>query len=223
MVGKPWEIDLTVYDDEAALLAGLRRRERLACTCLLKRFAPQLYRLALRLTGDPEEAEEALQEGFINACAHIDDFAAQSSLGTWLHRIVRNAALGQLRRKRPPTLPLTGADDEQFAPAAYLADTAPGPESEALRAELRAATEHALLALPDALRVAFVLRDLEGLSTREAANALVISEAALKVRLHRAHLALRAPLAAYWRESAEAAPLPAPLEDRLLANLCADA
>jgi hypothetical protein len=57
---KPWEIDLTVYDDEVALLEGLRQKDRLACTCLLKRFAPRLYRLALQLTGDPDEAEDVL-------------------------------------------------------------------------------------------------------------------------------------------------------------------
>ena len=85
---KPWETDLSVYDDEVALLEGLRQRDRLACTCLLKRFAPRLYRLALQLTGEPDEAEDVLQEAFIQACAHVADFEGRSGLGTWLHRIV---------------------------------------------------------------------------------------------------------------------------------------
>ena len=83
-VGKPWEIDLTIYDDEPELLAGLRRGERMACTCLLKRHAPRLYRLALHLMGDADEAEDVLQEAFINACAHIAEFEGRSGLGTWL-------------------------------------------------------------------------------------------------------------------------------------------
>ncbi len=103
---KPWETDLSVYADEATLLEGLRRKDREACTCLLKRFAPRLYRLALQLMGDPDEAEDVLQEGFIQACAHIANFEGRSGLGTWLHRIVRNAALGRLRRKALATAPL---------------------------------------------------------------------------------------------------------------------
>ena len=205
MVGKPWETDLSVYDDESALLAGLQRRDQLACTCLLQRYAPRLYRLALRLTGDPDEAEEVLQESFIRACTHIADFEARSSLNTWLYRIVLNTALAHLRRPGRETVPL-----EPRAPGATadltgtLADPSPLPEGVALTAELRAAVEGALLELPDTLRVAFVLRDVEGLSTREAAAALGIAESALKVRLHRARLALRTTLAPYLQPPATA-------------------
>lgn len=221
MVGKPWEIDLSVYDDESALLAGLRSRERLACTCLLKRYAPTLYRLALRLVGDPDEAEDVLQEAFIRACDHVAEFEGRSGLGTWLHRIVMNAALMHLRRKNPAALRLD-EPQEDGAPdlAARLADAMPGPGEEVLSAELRANLERALLALPAALRAAFVLRDLEGLSTREAAAALGIGESALKVRLHRAHQALRASLAPYLRQD-DAPPLAPTVESRLMAQLCA--
>ena len=66
-VGKPWDIDLTIYDEESELLAGVRRGERMACTCLFERYAPRLYRLALHLMGDADEAEDVLQEAFINA------------------------------------------------------------------------------------------------------------------------------------------------------------
>lgn len=190
VVGKPWDIDLTVYDDEPQLLAGLRRGERLACTCLLKRFAPRLYRLALHLVGDPDEAEDVLQDAFISACAHITEFDGRSGLGTWLHRIVRNAALGRLRRQARHTSRLT-SDTEQLG---SVPDEAAGPSEQILVQELGEVLEAAILALPDAPRAAFVLRDLEGLSTAEAAAALAISESALKVRLHRARQALRATL-----------------------------
>jgi RNA polymerase sigma-70 factor (ECF subfamily) len=202
MVGKPWETDISVYDDEAALLAGLRRRDRLACDCLLKRHAPALYRLALRLVADPDEAEDVLQESFIRACDTVASFEGRSGLATWLHRIVLNTALMHLRRRKGDRVPLAESRDDTHAPLAEtLPSDAPDPGGVALTSELRETVERALLGLPETLRVAFVLRDVEGLSTREAAAALGIGESALKVRLHRAHLALRAALAPYLHEA----------------------
>jgi RNA polymerase sigma-70 factor (ECF subfamily) len=192
---KPWETDLSVYNDEAALLTGLRQKDRLACTCLLKRFAPRLYRLAMQLTGEPDEAEDVLQEAFIHACGHVADFEGRSSLGTWLHRIVLNTALARLRRKSLPTVPLKTDDMDVFTARDPLADQAAGPSDVVLMREFGETLERAILALPDGLRAAFVLRDIEGLSTREAAAALGLAESALKVRLHRARAALRGMLA----------------------------
>ena len=199
-VEKPWETGPAVYADEAALLEGLRRGDRSACTCLLRRFAPQLYRLALRLVRDADEAEDVLQEGLIQACAHVGSFEGRSGLGSWLHRIVRNAALMRLRRKQPETVDLQAVLDgaRGGAPEALI-DRAAEPSEAALAGEVRDAIERALFALPDGLRAAFVLRDIEGLSTREAAAALGIAEPALKVRLHRARFALRRALVADLR------------------------
>ena len=194
---KPWETDLAVYSDEGELLTGLRRRDRLACTCLLKRFAPRLYRLALQLTGNADEAEDVLQEGLIQACRKIDTFEGRSSLGSWLHRIVLNAALMRLRRKSPAVVPWAEeAEGETVAPP-LLVDWEGDPGGHVLSQELQAILDRAILALPETLRTALVLRDIEGLSTEEAAAALRISETAVKVRLHRARLALRASLAPY--------------------------
>jgi RNA polymerase sigma-70 factor (ECF subfamily) len=192
---KPWEIAETVYADETALLAGLRRGDRLACTCLLKQYMPRLYQLALQLTGQPDEAEDVVQESFIAACREIDRFEGRSRLGSWLHRIVLNTALMRLRRRRP-TVSLAPTDDAEAAPV-EIADPTPDPGAQLLSQELLGHIEQAVLALPDTLRAAVVLRDLEGLSTGEAAAALGIGESALKVRLHRGRLALRAALAPY--------------------------
>lgn len=194
---KPWETDLSVYSDEGELLTGLRRRDRLACTCLLKRFAPRLYRLALQITGSTDEAEDVLQEGLIQACSKIDTFEGRSSLGSWLHRIVLNAALMRLRRKSPAVVPWAEEPEGEALAPPLLVDWEGDPGGHVVAQELQTVLDRAILALPETLRTALVLRDIEGLSTEEAATALRISEAALKVRLHRARLALRVTLAPY--------------------------
>lgn len=197
-MSKPWDLDLTVYDDEAELLEGLRRRDRYACSCMLKRYAPRLYHLALQLTKDPDEAEDILQEALIRSCDRIDDFKGMSSLGTWLHRIVLNTALMHLRRKKPE---LVRPDDFDLAPVDLPPGNALSEPSEPVRElaskELREQIEQAVLELPDTLRTVFVLREIEGLSTAETATALGIGESAAKVRLHRARMALRDSLASY--------------------------
>ena len=220
---KPWEIDLSVYDDEEALLKGLRQKDRLACTCLLKRFAPRLFRLASQLTGDPDEAEDVLQEAFIQACAHVADFEGRSGLGTWLHRIVVNTALARVRRKSHATVPLE--KDRVGTPSGrdLMVDRAAGPSDMVLLQEVGEAIEQAIRALPAGLRAAFALRDIEGLSTKDAAAALDITESALKVRLHRARMALRgtlAPAVNAVRVEAENPSLPDEFEHRLLDRVC---
>ncbi|MEO8287013.1 MAG: sigma-70 family RNA polymerase sigma factor [Chloroflexota bacterium] len=204
---KPWEIDFTVYDDEAALLEGLRRRDRMACTCLLKRYMPRLYKLALQVTGSSDEAEDVLQESFIKACGHLDSFKGQSEIGTWLYRIVLNNALMHLRRRKEGVISLSGnrgqREDGHENTTLDLPDldTANAPDESLLSRELKEALDAAVLRLPDSLRSAFVLRDIEGLSTDEAARTLGIGESALKVRLHRARLALREALGPYVQGS----------------------
>ncbi|MFN8678137.1 MAG: sigma-70 family RNA polymerase sigma factor [Thermomicrobiales bacterium] len=224
-VGKPWEIDLTIYDDEPELLAGLRRGERMACTCLLKRHAPRLYRLALHLMGDADEAEDVLQEAFISACAHIAEFEGRSGLGTWLHRIVRNTALGRLRAQARLAGKVTHDDVELAA----VPDTSAVLEDQVLASELGAQLEQAILTLAASTRAAVVLRDIEGLSTADAAQELGISESALKVRLHRARQSLRAILAdtgtggtpAPGTGSGDGCEMPEAQMSRLLQDVCA--
>lgn len=193
------KIDLSVYDSEAALLAGLRAGEPDACTCLVKRFAPLVYAKALRMVADPDEAEGVLQLTFIKACEKMGTFAGRSGLGTWLYRIATNEALMQLRRRHSALATLETLD-EMIQPADLPQNLHAWPIDPALAAlndELHGQLEHALAALPEGLRVVFVLREIEGLSTEETAAALDLGESAVKVRLHRARLRLRELLAGY--------------------------
>jgi RNA polymerase sigma-70 factor (ECF subfamily) len=198
---KPWEIDLSVYADEASLLDGLRRHDRLACTCLLKWFAPRLYRLALQLTANGDEAEDVVQEGFIQACKEIERFEGRSCVGSWLHRIVLNDGLMRLRKRTPELVSLLEQPDaDQPVLPTALQDWTSEPGQQLLSVELREAIEQAILDLPQTLRAAVVLRDIEGQSTAEAATRLEISESALKVRLHRGRQAVRNALMPYLEE-----------------------
>ena len=194
----PWDIYMDVYQNEEELLEGLRRNDEMACTCLLKRFAHRLSLLARRLVNSDIEAEEVLQESFIQACSHIARFEGKSSLHTWLYRIVTNAALMKRRRHMPEALPLpTERFDEHNDYGMTLIDEENTPDAKILHTEVCIAIRDALSQLPDALREAFILRHIDGLSTKAAAKQLEITESALKVRLYRARKMLQILLAAY--------------------------
>ncbi len=198
-------IDLNVYSDEEALLAGLRSGDRHACACLLKRFAPRVYAVALRMTGDPDEAEDVLQETFISACKHVHEFEGRSALGTWLHRIATNAALMRLRRHTPEEIsldqPVASLDNEDIPHE--ISDWTYYPAGHVLDGETRQVIEQAIAQLPDTLRSVFVLREIEGLSTEQTADLLGIGVSATKVRLHRARLRLRELLTPYFTSPVE--------------------
>lgn len=167
---------------------------------MVKLFSPRIYRLALKLVGDPVEAEEVLQETFISACQHIQRFEGRSSLATWLYRIATNASLMRLRRRRPEVVSIDDPvelEGGEMTPR-QLVGWGWDPEAHILNEELRQVMDAAIARLPETLRAAFVLRDIEGLSTAETAEALGITESAAKVRLHRARLQLREDLAEYF-------------------------
>jgi RNA polymerase sigma-70 factor (ECF subfamily) len=190
-----------VTADERKLVTALHRGDRDACRQLVDEYGGRLYGVALRLTRNPDEAEDILQETFIDACSAVKDFEGRSSLSTWLYRIATNNSLMRLRRKPDPTVPLDGTE-RMVGPdlPQQLGSWSAGPERTVLNDELRAVLESAIDDLPDTLRPAVVLRDIEGLSTRQAAEVLGISQSALKVRLHRARLQLREVLADYFLE-----------------------
>ncbi len=204
----------TSRSDEAEHLAALKAGDQRAFAEMVERHSGTVYNVALRMTGTPQEAEEVLQETFISAFRALPRFEGRSQLGTWLFRIAYNAALMRLRRREPITSsidePLMNEEGELMP--RQLVDWAWVPERVLLNAELRAVLESAVTALPETLRGVFVLRDIEGLSTAEAAKVLGLTETNVKVRLHRARLALRERLSAYFAVTKPGAARPAVAE-----------
>ncbi len=191
--------------DERALVERLQAGDKSACAQCVELHSPGVYRLALRLLNDEAEAEDVVQETFLNAFRAIGSFQWRAGLNTWLYRIAYNAALMRLRRKPlNVTVELPSDDGETLATPRELFDWCCLPERDLESAEARAELEHAIRALPEKLRAVFVLRELEDLSTEQAAEALGISPENVKTRLHRARLWLRERLAGYFSEMAAA-------------------
>ena len=161
---------------------------------LVAEYADRVYGIALRVTGSAQDAEDAMQEAFLSIFRNLGKFRGEAQLSTWIYRIAVNAAL-EVRRRRPRTdevLLDEGFEHEQVADW-----RSPDVESEAERAELAAILERGIRMLPEDFQLAVILRDVEGLTTREAAEVLQIGEALLKTRLHRGRLLLRTHLAEY--------------------------
>ncbi len=186
------------HDDE--LIARLQAGDQAAYAQLVEEHAGKIYRLALRLMGNEADAEDVLQETFLSAFKSMDRFEARSSLSTWLYRIASNAALMRLRRKEPEQVSVdepVERDDGELIPR-QLFDFCCLPEEDLLREEARAEMQRAVDELPPSLRSVFILRDIEGLSTEETAEALDLSVSAVKSRLMRARLKLRERLSQYF-------------------------
>lgn len=186
--------------DEAALIARIQAGDKAACGQCIEIHSPAIYRLGLRLTGNEAEAEDIMQETFMSAFKAIDSFEGRSNLSTWLYRIAYNAALMRLRRPSPDMVSVeeTLAYETQAIVPKQLFDWCCLPEEDFEDDEVRAELEEAIQELPESLKVVFVMRELEGLSTAETAVALKLSESAVKVRLHRARLWLRERLTPYF-------------------------
>jgi RNA polymerase sigma-70 factor (ECF subfamily) len=152
---------------------------------LMRRHNQRIYRAVRAVLGSEEEVEDVMQQAYLNAYQHLAGFAGEARFSTWLTRIAVNEALAR-RRKRSG---FVQGDDEMTLTLAD--DRTPDPEQQASAAELREVMEREVAALPDAFRTIFVLREVEGLSTAEAAECLGISEDLAKTRLHRARTQLR--------------------------------
>ncbi|MBI4307646.1 MAG: sigma-70 family RNA polymerase sigma factor [Chloroflexi bacterium] len=163
-----------------------------AFTELVEKHSSLVYNVALRMMGNPQDAEDITQEVFLSAFKALPNFRGQSEVSTWLYRIAVNACLMKIRKeKKSRYLVDTGYEDID------IPDWAESPEKAALNTELHETIQDGLARLPPDLRTAVVLRDVQGLSGEEAANVLGIPVATLKTRLHRGRLLLRKHLGTY--------------------------
>jgi RNA polymerase sigma-70 factor (ECF subfamily) len=183
--------------DDAELIVSLRAGRADAYAALMRSNNQRLYRLARGILRNEAEAEDAVQETYTRAFMHLDGFKGDSSLATWLSRIVINEALGRLRRRRP-TVDIDDVAEtlESAAEETLQLRQVPTPEQSMARREIRCAIERAIDALPAPFRGVFVMRVLEQMSTEETAACLGIQPATVKSRLHRANKLLREPLTA---------------------------
>ena len=187
------------------LVARARDRDLAAFETLVERHEERLYRVAMRLLRNENDAQEVLQEALVSAWQNLAGFAGRAQFGSWIYRVTVNAALMLLRtRRRRPTVSV-----EEMTPSALDAavsasqagstsDWSKRPDEQLQSGELKQHVEVALDALPEILRLVFVLRDVEGLSTEETADVLGISIPNVKTRLHRARLALRGAIGEYF-------------------------
>ena len=185
---------MTTLSDESALLAGLRAHDEQAFETLVRTYGARLLAVARRFVRDEADAQDVVQSAYLNAFKAVDSFEGTAQISSWLHRIVVNVALMKLRsrRRRPeeaieallPAFVEDGHHVEQFAEWATPADTL--LEQKETRAAVRASIDQ----LPDTYRSVLLLRDVEELSTQEVADALGLTTATVKVRLHRGRQAL---------------------------------
>ena len=183
-------------------LAALQSGDRAEFARLVDAYSGPIYRLALKMLNDSQDAEDVLQETFIKAYRALQTFEGRSSLSTWLYRIAVNEALMHLRQRKPDQVSIDAGHEteEGEREPVQIVDWRALPEEELLSLETRQVLDRAIQRLPATLRSVFLLRDIEGLSVRETAEALNVSESVVKTRLLRARLNLRDQLSAYFNE-----------------------
>lgn len=184
---------------DEALVRSARAGDLAAFEELVSRHERRIYTLALRITGSVEEAQDVTQQAFLNAMDHLDSFRGAAAFGTWITRIAANIALKVLRKRRGlPTVSLDAASspdgDGHIPHPEYVAEWRDAPDRLADLRETRSLIDAAVASLDEKARAVFLLRDAEGLSVKETARALGMTEANVKVRLMRARLALREKL-----------------------------
>ncbi|MBI2677506.1 MAG: sigma-70 family RNA polymerase sigma factor [Candidatus Koribacter versatilis] len=187
--------------DEMALVRAAKQGDVSAFEELVRRYDRNVFRIANHITHNAEDAEDVVQEAFLKAYQNLNRFQEQSKFYTWLVRIAVNEALMKLRRRRSDKTVSMDQDietEEDTIPR-EIADWAPNPEQQFKQEELKQLLQKTIQGLPPSFRAVFVLRDVEGLSTEETAEALDLSIPAVKSRLLRARLQLRERLNKYFK------------------------
>lgn len=201
-----------IPQDDRELVERARQRDVEAFEQLVTRYRSKVFGLALRMMQDRGEAEEIMQETFLSAWQNLPSFRGESAFGSWLYRICANFALMRLRRRKfeappgeEPKLPGPKFDSEGTMLTLPSYDWSRGTEEKALDRELGQAIENATAELPVDYRTVFLLKDVEGLSYEEIAEATRSSVPAVKSRLHRARLALREAIESFYAQPARRA------------------
>lgn len=179
-----------VETSDTELVRRALARDETAVRAVMQANNRRLYRLARGILRNDGEAEDVVQEAYVRAFTHLESFRGDSSLSTWLSRITMNEALGRLRRLRPAvdidSLP-QGALEAQIIQFPLAAD----PEKSMAQREIQAVVEHAIDELPEAFRLVFITRVIEGMNVEETAEILGLKPETVKTRLHRARTMLR--------------------------------
>jgi RNA polymerase sigma-70 factor, ECF subfamily len=194
-------IENGVNENDLLLVARVLAGDRRAFELLVRRHERRVFRVALAVLGNAEDAEEAMQDSFVKAFRHLDQFRKEARFSTWLTRIAVNTAI-EKRNGRKNYVPLTEADTEESAITPKRFEPwRSNPEELYGKHELHEMVEQAIQSLPEIYREAFILRDVEGLRAEEAADALGIKVPALKSRLLRARMLMREKLAERLEET----------------------
>jgi len=185
-------MNLAKLDDQ--LVVRVRRKEETALRDLMRMHNRRLYRIARGILRDDVEAEDAVQEAYVRAFSHLDEFRGDAEIGTWLSRIVMNEALGRLRR-RPAPVNRTGLDDLEQHTAEIIPFSAStmksDPERSMAQRQIQALLEQAIDELPADFRLVLIARVVEEMSIEETSELLDLEPATVKTRLHRARVLLR--------------------------------
>lgn len=191
--------------DDLALVHACKNGDYAAFEEIVKRYDRKLFRIAQYLMHNREDAEDAVQEAFVKAFQHLDQFREDAKFSTWLTRIAMNQSLMMLRKRRSSkevSLDEDFQSDDGKLPI-EIADWAPNPEDLYQATQLREILRKTLQKLGPGLRIVFVLRDIEGFSLEQTAEALGLSVVAVKARTFRARLQLRERLSRYFKPAEE--------------------
>jgi RNA polymerase sigma factor (sigma-70 family) len=195
----------TTVEDDRTLLTRAQGGDISAFEELVARHEEKVYGLALRMTRSEADAAEITQDTFLSAYQHLGEFRGEAAFGSWVHRIAANNALMRLRRQRVLDVVTEDLAGPEFTERGSLAeypetDWSRRADDKILDEELGRAIREATDALPEGYREVFLLKDVEGLSYEEISEMVGISVPAVKSRLHRARLALREAIDAFYKE-----------------------
>jgi RNA polymerase sigma-70 factor, ECF subfamily len=178
-------------DSDAEIIQQVLAGNTALFELLMRRYNERIYRTARSIVRDEQEAEDIMQQAYVNAFTHLRQFNGSAQFSTWLTRIAINEALARVRRRGR----YEALDDDLSNVEPFMStNPVPNPERQAFVGELRGLLEWAIDTLPDGMREVFVLREVEGLSTAEVAESLDVSEDVVKTRLSRGRAALRRAL-----------------------------